>query len=197
MSPDRFGAAIGAAGALMDINRAGIAKRYMVYLKRLRLEHEMKLRGYIVAVLMACSLTTLAIDQSGNVRAMSAEQFVPRLGDIMNNIQLRHIKLSFAGKARNWELAAYELGQLKAGLVEAAVMYEGIPVTDVTMMTSPLKAIDDAIAAKDGKRFGKLFGELTTGCNACHQSMSRGYIVMRVPTEQPFSNQVFPPQGKP
>ena len=36
----------------------------------------------------------------------------------------------------------------------------------------------------------------TQGCNACHQSMGRGYIVMRVPTEQPFSNQLFPPQGK-
>ena len=146
---------------------------------------------------MVCSLTSLAIAQSGEMRGRSGEKYVPRLGDIMSNVQLRHIKLSFAGKAGNWELAAYELRQLKAGLVEAAVMYEGIPVTDVTMMTAPIKAIDDAIAAKDSGRFAKLFSELTAGCNVCHQSMDRGYIVMRVPTEQPFSNQVFPPQGKP
>ena len=49
----------------------------------------------------------------------------------MNNIQWRHIKLSFAGTAQNWELAAYELRQLKAGLEQAAVMYDGIPVTNV------------------------------------------------------------------
>lgn len=157
----------------------------------------MKLRGYIAALLVASSLTSLSIAQSGNARATAGEQYVPRLGDIMNNIQARHIKLSFAGKAQNWQLAAYELRQLKAGLVEAAVMYEGIPVTDVTMMTAPLKAIDDAIAAKDSGRFAKLFSELTAGCNACHQSMDRSFVVMRVPTEQPFSNQVFPPQGKP
>lgn len=157
----------------------------------------MKLRGYIAALLMACSLTSLAIAQSGEIRGRSGEKYVPQLGDIMNNIQLRHIKLSFAGKARNWELAAYELRQLKAGLVEAAVMYEGIPVTNVSTMTAPIQSIDDAIAAKDGKRFAQLFSELTAGCNGCHQSMDRGYIVMRVPTEQPFSNQVFPPQGKP
>lgn len=157
----------------------------------------MKLFGYIAALLMAGSLTSLAIAQTGNMRATTSDRYVPRLGDIMNNIQLRHIKLSFAGKSQNWELAAYELGQLKAGLVEAAVMYEGIPVTDVTMMTAPLKSIDAAIAARDSGRFAKLFSELTAGCNACHQSMGRGYIVMRVPTEQPFSNQVFPPRGKP
>jgi hypothetical protein len=39
-------------------------------------------------------------------------------------------------------------------------------------------------------------GELTDGCNACHQSIGRGSMVMLVPTEQPFSNQMFPPQAK-
>lgn len=157
----------------------------------------MKLRGYIAVLLMACSLTSLAVAQSGTTRATGSGKYVPQLGDLMNSIQTRHIKLLFAGRAQNWGLAAYELGQLKAGLVEAAVMYEGIPVSNVTTMTAPIQSIDEAIAAKDGKRFAKLFGELTAGCNGCHQSMDRGYIVMRVPTEQPFSNQVFPPQGKP
>jgi hypothetical protein len=157
----------------------------------------MKLRGYIAATLMACSLTTLAIAQSPNMRASSSEKYVPQLGDLMNAIQTRHIKLLFAGRAQNWGLATYELRQLRAGLVDAAVMYDGIPVSNVTTMTAPIQSMEEAIAAKDGKRFAKLFGELTTGCNGCHQSMDRGYIVMRVPTEQPFSNQVFPPQGKP
>ena len=52
MSPNQFGAAVEATGALMDINRAEIAKRYEVCLKRLMAsEHEMKLRRYLVAVL--------------------------------------------------------------------------------------------------------------------------------------------------
>src|SRR5207237_9639002 len=34
---------------------------------------------------------------------------VPLLGDIMNAVQTRHMKLWFAGKAFNWELATYEL----------------------------------------------------------------------------------------
>jgi hypothetical protein len=51
--------------------------------------------------------------------------------------------------------------------------------------------------AKDSGKFAKAFGELTAGCNACHQSMERGFIVMRVPTEDPFSDQRFAPPDKP
>ncbi len=107
----------------------------------------MKLRGYIVTLLTVCSLTPLAIAQS-NLNPVSSEQFIPRLGDIMNAIQSRHMKLWFAGKALNWELAAYELRQLKGGLLEAAVMYPGIPATNVTTMTKPVESIAGAIEAK-------------------------------------------------
>ncbi len=154
----------------------------------------MKLRGYIVALLMVGAATPLAIAQSGI--GMPAAEYVPRLDDIMSAVQLRHMKLWFAGKAGNWELAAYELRQLEAGLMEAATLYSGIPATNVTRMTQPAQSIGDAITAKDSRRFAKAVGEFTDGCNACHQSIGRGFIVMRVPTDSPFSNQVFPPQGK-
>jgi hypothetical protein len=114
----------------------------------------------------------------------------------MTAIQLRHMKLWFAGKALNWELAGYEPRQLDTGLMEAATLCPGIPVSDVTTRAGPAKLIADAIEARDGRRFAKAVGELTDGCNACHQSVGRGFIVMRTPTEQPFSNQVFPHQTK-
>ena len=58
----------------------------------------MKLKRYVVALLMASSLTPLAMAQSG-MNLPPTEQYVPRLGDIMNAIQQRHMKLWFAGKA--------------------------------------------------------------------------------------------------
>jgi hypothetical protein len=163
------------------------------------LELLMKLRGYIVALLTACSLAPLAVaqpNQSNLSASPIGEQYVPRLGDIMNAVQMRHIKLWFAGKAQNWDLAAYELRQLKAGLFEAAVLYEGIPVSNVTTMTKPIQSISDAIDAKDFKRFTKSVGELTDGCNSCHQTMQRGFIVMQMPTTSPFSDQSFAPAQK-
>jgi hypothetical protein len=155
----------------------------------------MKLRGYMIALLMVCASAPLATAQS-NLEAATSETYQPRLGDIMNAIQSRHIKLWFAGKALNWELAAYEARQLKAGLVQAAVMYEGIPVSNVTTMAASVQVLADAIAAKEVRRFAKVAGELTDGCNACHRSLERGFIVIRIPAEQPFSDQVFTPQAK-
>ncbi|THD71881.1 MAG: hypothetical protein E7813_04975 [Bradyrhizobium sp.] len=157
----------------------------------------MKLCKYIMALLAICLLPAFAIAQSPTGQTGATEQYVPRLSDIMSTAQLRHMKLWFAGQAPNWDLAAFELRQLKDSLVEAASLYPGIPVTSVTTMAKPVQAVADAIEAKDGRMFASTFGELTVGCNACHQSVGRGFIVMRVPTASPFSNQVFPPQSKP
>ena len=160
----------------------------------------MKRRGYIVALMLAGSLAPQAVAQTGQSNLSASptnEQYVPRLGDIMNAAQTRHIKLWFAGKAQNWDLAAYELRLLKAGLFEAAVLYEGIPVSSVTTMTKPVQSISDAIDAKDFKRFTKAVGELTDGCNSCHQTMQRGFIAIQMPTTSPFGDQSFAPPKKP
>jgi hypothetical protein len=114
----------------------------------------------------------------------------------MNAAQTRHMKLYLAGKVQNWDLANYELQLLRMSLGDAAVLYAGIPADNVTKMVEPLNAIEDAIKAKDSRRFASAVAALTNGCNACHQSMHRGFIVMRLPTDQPFGNQSFPPQGK-
>jgi hypothetical protein len=163
---------------------------------RTSLEYRMKLRGIIVALLAVGALAPAAIAES-SLQATTSEPYVPRLGDIMNAVQNRHVKLWLAGKAANWDLAAYELRQLKAGLLEAAVLYEGIPVSNVTTMTAPAQSIADAIDAKSGERFTRAVGELTDGCNACHKSMGRGFVTIQMPTNSPFGDQSFAPQKKP
>lgn len=154
----------------------------------------MKWRGLMV--LLVCAAPLVAMAQSG-VNLPPSEPYVPRLGDIMNAVQSRHMKLWFAGKSQNWELAAYEIRQLKANLMEAASLYQGIPVTNVTTMVQPVQSVADAVEARDGRKFSKAYGELTDGCNACHQSIGRGFIVLRVPDASPFGDQKFAPQGKP
>ena len=56
------------------------------------------------------------------------DTYVPTLGDIMGATQLRHFKLWYAGELRNWELASYELGQIEDSLINAARLYQNIPV---------------------------------------------------------------------
>src|ERR1700680_3827474 len=110
----------------------------------------MKWHGRMMTHLIACSLAPLAIARSV-MNARATEQYVPRLDDLMTAIQLRHMKLWFAGKALNWELAAYELRQLDTGLMEAATLYPGIPVNNVTTMTKPSQSIAEAIEARDSR----------------------------------------------
>jgi len=159
----------------------------------------MNSRGWVAAVMFAVMFLgasmPLALAQSG-LETPSGDQYVPRLDDIMNAAQTRHIKLWLAGKAQNWDLARFELRQLKASLTEAAVFYSGIPVGNITTLGASLESVGQSIDAKDGKRFAGAFGDLTNGCNACHGVLNRSFIVIRTPTDQPFGNQVFAPSGK-
>jgi len=49
------------------------------------------------------------------------ETYVPALGDIMGAIQERHIKLWFARRRANWDLARYELEHIRTSLEDATL----------------------------------------------------------------------------
>ena len=147
----------------------------------------MKYLALIGALLIFLFSAPLAVAQQ--------DSHLPKLGDIMSATQLRHIKLWFAGKLQNWELAAFEVEQIKGGLGDAAQLYLEIPVEYVTNTAAPIQLIRDAIEAKDSTKFSKAFNDLTAACNACHQAIGRGFIVIQVPTASPFSDQSFSPRA--
>lgn len=154
----------------------------------------MKMRRWCVAIAILAVAGTTAIAQSDFKPSPNTRQYTPRLAAIMSAAQNQHLKLWFAGKARNWELAAYELRQLTDSLAEAAVLYPGIPVSNITTMQEPLLSIADAVMAGDSVVFTAGMRKLTRDCNACHTSMERRYIVMTLPTDQsPPANQMFAP----
>ena len=145
----------------------------------------MRVLASISLVLMVLFSARLALAQ--------AEGYVPGLGDIMTSIQMRHIKLWFAGKSKNWDLAIYELERLRQSLEDAATLYTGIPAELVGATVDPIKAIDVAIKAKDGAEFVKGYGALTEACNGCHRGIGREFIVIQVPSTSPFGDQSFAP----
>ena len=134
-------------------------------------------------------VASLAVAQS--------EIYLPALAEIMSTAQWRHIKLWFAGKRANWELASYELRQVRASLENAATHYHGIPIEYVGATVDPILTISAAIEAKDSVRFIKGYEALTAACNACHEGVGRGFIVIQVPTASPFSDQSFAPPKPP
>jgi hypothetical protein len=124
--------------------------------------------------------------------------YAPGLGEIMSLQQMRHAKLWFAGSAGNWELAAYELDELKEGfddVLSYAPVHDGVPLTPMvrTITGQNIPAIAKAIAVHDGGTFAAAFDALTAGCNACHQAARHGFIVIQRPTGLPYTNQNFAP----
>jgi hypothetical protein len=126
------------------------------------------------------------------------EPFVPGLGELMTLQQMRHTKLWLAGEARNWELAAYELDELREGfddVVRIHPTHKDSPVAPrdaiPRMMTGPLDDLVKAVKQRDLAQFQAAFDALTTGCNNCHQATNFGFNRVQRPNGNPFPNQVF------
>ena len=154
----------------------------------------MTLKKWYVVLATSAAAVTSATAQSDFPPSANAKQEAPRLVEVMGMAQIEHLKLWYAGKAKNWDLAAYELRQLTNSLAEAAIFYPAVPVSNVTTMKEPLLSVADAIAAGDGRKFAASMRVLTDGCNACHTSMGRGFIAITVPAGgQPPANQIFSP----
>lgn len=156
----------------------------------------MTLKHWCAVLAISAGVVTSAIAQSDFPPSASAKQEAPRLVEVMGMAQVEHLKLWYAGKAKNWDLAAYELRQLTNSLAEAAIFYPAVPVSNVTTMREPLLSVADAITAGDDRKFVASMRALTDGCNACHTAMGRGFVTIAVPTGgQPPANQIFSPSA--
>ncbi|HKD30219.1 MAG TPA: hypothetical protein VKC66_30425 [Xanthobacteraceae bacterium] len=126
------------------------------------------------------------------------EPYAPGLGEFMTATQLRHAKLWFAGRAKNWELAGYEIDEIKEGLEEAAKQFptrDGIPVADMIKanIDPALGELEMAVEAKNSAKFAAAFDDLTKACNTCHAGAKKEFIRIQRPTAPPVSNQNFAP----
>jgi hypothetical protein len=121
----------------------------------------------------------------------ASEAAIGTLANIMLNMQLRHIKVWFAGKAKNWDLAKYEAEKLKADFDAATGFYRGLPVNDIVTAAKPLNVLIDAATKQDDALFSRSFNELTDACNSCHAAGQVGVVRIRVPRTPPFDNQIY------
>ena len=143
------------------------------------------------AILVASALLTAGFAAKAE-DAPAAKADVPGLGEIMTLQQLRHIKLWFAGRAANWPLADYEVGELNEGFEDVAKLLGGDTVDK--MVGAPMKELQKAVDDKNSAAFTTAFDHLTAGCNSCHHTLDHGFIAIQRPTLLPYSDQNFAPQ---
>jgi hypothetical protein len=117
----------------------------------------------------------------------SATEYLPSISDLMiATIQPRHERLWRAEQTRNWEFAAYELGNLhgafeRVGRAHPTVENVSFPEMAASATEQPFKDLKSAIGAKDDAAFTKAYGDLTEACNSCHQALNHGVVTIGIP----------------
>jgi hypothetical protein len=130
---------------------------------------------------------------------LTALDFKPSMDDLMTMLmQPRHIKLYYAGQAKNWTMAAFELNELRGALARigrTVPIYRKISVDEAVaaIFTDKLKAVDAAIKAADPAQFTAAYGEMTGACNACHQALDHPFLKIKVPDALNYPDQDFNP----
>ena len=125
--------------------------------------------------------------------------YIPSISDLMmSTIQPRHIRLWIAAQQSNWDFAGYELHNLRGAfnrLIRAHPVEDDISLQDMatSVTQQPFADLEAAIKRKDKAAFDKAYGDLTDGCNSCHQATNHGAIVIKVPQNASVFDQDFTP----
>ena len=153
----------------------------------------------VTIILVSCNNKPIGKNDSArqidSLEKVISNSYKPGLGEFMLGIQTHHSKLWFAGKAENWELADFEMQEIKELFDDVKKYTSDREETKLVPMIYPaLDSLSASVARKDKESFSKVFYFLTEKCNSCHQSVKHGFNVIVVPETSPFSNQDFKKQ---
>ncbi|MCB0497571.1 MAG: hypothetical protein KDC79_15615 [Cyclobacteriaceae bacterium] len=130
--------------------------------------------------------------QIDSLKTKLATTYKPGFGEFMSSIQAHHIKLWYAGKNQNWKLADFEVHEIMESIEDIRTFETDRPERkELGMITPALDSINFAIEKQDTLLFKNSFMLLTNTCNKCHQTVNFGFNVVKIPSNQPFSNQSF------
>jgi len=131
-------------------------------------------------------------NQIDNLKSELSETYKPGFGEFMGNIQVHHSKLWFAGKNENWELADFEINEIKEGLNDIEkYQSERTESKSIPMINPALDSVSNAIQQKNLIQFERSYKLLTNTCTSCHQATNHEFIQITIPSQQNFSNQRF------
>jgi hypothetical protein len=150
----------------------------------------------LLSTALAAGLAVSALAQApAPAPAGPQPDYHPSFGDLMTMaVQPRHIKLGIAGKARNWEYAAYEASELRNafGRIGRTIpTYRKQTLSDMFAenILPSMDKLDAAIKAKDGAAFDGAYKDVTASCNNCHGALEHGFVVIREPATSPYADQ--------
>jgi len=121
-----------------------------------------------------------------------ADSYKPGFGEFMSGIQAHHIKLWFAGQNQNWKLADFEIHEIMETIEDIKKNETERKESQIIDMIYPaLDSVNNAIKQRNSELFKSSYTLLTNTCNACHRATNFEFNVVKIPDNQPFSNQDF------
>jgi len=124
----------------------------------------------------------------------SIKELAPGLGEYMTTIQLHAGKLWFAAEAANWELAQYELDELKETMEAAKALNaekNGVKISNVldSVLQTQVAQLAESVKRKSSGEFQKSYDETLSACNGCHTEAGYKFIHIVRPSASPVTNQ--------
>jgi len=150
----------------------------------------------VVVLFASCSTSStqnIALQQQvDSLKQQLAQTYRPGLGEFMMGIQVHHAKIWFAGKNQNWDLADFEVGEIRETLEDVKKHCTDRPeIKSLPIIYPALDSMSNAIKAKSLKRFETSFTFLTVSCNNCHQNTHHQFNVIKIPDTPPATNQQY------
>ena len=123
----------------------------------------------------------------------------PGLGVIMQEIGRRFTAIFYAARSGNWDLANYELKELREAQEVAEITRPKRKDALISFEDSFLGGeedaaegtLQDAINKKNFLAFNKSFKSAVDGCNGCHQSNGFPFIKYKLPKSSELPLQFF------
>jgi hypothetical protein len=111
----------------------------------------------------------------------------------MTTIQLHAGKLWFSAKAANWDLAEYELDELKETMEAAKGLNaekNGVKISNVldSVLQTQVAHLAESIKRKSSTEFQKSYDETLSACNGCHTESGYKFIRIVRPSAPPVTN---------
>jgi cytochrome c553 len=177
------------------------------------------MRRGIVVVLALIPVVVLVTGRGGTVPAAGTEPnpkalaarieilegLIPDQAHIMADVGDHFTNLWFAGRAGNWPLADFYLGETRSHLRWAV---RRIPVRKdnqgrevklgailEAFENSQLTALKKAVDGKDGAAFERVYRESLTVCYSCHKASDKPYLRPQIPTEPETRIMNFDPKA--
>ncbi len=131
-------------------------------------------------------------NQIDNLQSKLDDSYKPGFGEFMSSVQVHHNKLWFAGKNENWELADFEINEIREILQDIEKYQSARPESQsISMITPAIDSVSSAIQHRDLPQFEHSYMVLTNTCTNCHSATKHEFIQIKIPNKNMFSNQEF------